>query len=246
MIAPRRLQWLDVARGVALVAMALYHFVWDLAQFGLVPPQTPFVDPWRLLARCVAGSFLFLVGIGLVVAHGGGIRWKAFARRLAMIAGAAALITVGTLVATPDAFIFFGILHMIALGSVVGLALLRMPLAVVALVAIAVGALGLLYERPFFDAPSWWWTGLGTQPIRSNDLVPFFPSFAAVAAGVLVARAVDIRGRVAAGRAAAAAAPAASIRALAFLGRHSLIVYLVHQPVLIGLLWLALKLLGRV
>ena len=239
-----RLEWLDVARGVALVAMAVYHFVWDLAQFGVVPPETPFVQPWRLFARCIAASFLFLVGIGLVVAHGRAIRWRSFARRMAKVCAAAAIITVGTLVATPHAFIFFGILHMIAAGSLVGLALLKAPLALVAAVALAVAALGLGYAHPFFDHPIWWWTGLGTLPIVSNDLVPFFPSFAAVAAGILAAR----LGGLGADGASAASQGVERSRAslLAFLGRNSLIVYLVHQPILIGGLWLTLKLLGRV
>ena len=247
-IGPTRLAWLDIARGAALVAMALYHFVWDLAQFGLVPPETPFVDPWRSFARLIAGTFLLLVGVGLVIAHRRGIRWPSFWRRFATICAAAGLITAGTLFATPDAFIFFGILHMIAAGSLVGLALVNAPLAIVAFVAVAVAWLGVAFEHPFFDEPIWWWTGLGTTPIRSNDLVPFFPAFAAVAAGILAARLAGLGERPATSAPVRDPAPVSELpgRALAFLGRHSLIVYLVHQPLLIAGLWIGLRLLGRV
>ena len=71
---PRRIEWLDVARGAALIAMAVYHFTWDLEFFGYVLPGTTGFGAWKLFARCIASSFLFLVGISLVLAgrgHGG-------------------------------------------------------------------------------------------------------------------------------------------------------------------------------
>ena len=241
-----RYKWLDGARGIALVAMAIYHFTWDLALFGLIDPATPFELSWRLFARAIAGGFLVLVGVGLVIAHGRGIRWRAFGRRLATILLAAGVITLGTYVATPDAFIFFGILHMIAAGSVAALPFLRAPLWVVAAAAIAVAAIGLTFASPAFDTPWLWWTGLNATPVRSNDLVPFFPAFAAVLVGVLAARLAGLE------RPAGVSAPDASNVAfgnhprwpslLRFLGRHSLVVYIVHQPILIGALWLALRL----
>ena len=48
--AGRRIVAIDVARGVALIGMAAYHFTWDLANFGLVAPETPFAPPMRLLS----------------------------------------------------------------------------------------------------------------------------------------------------------------------------------------------------
>ena len=243
-LSPRaRFAWLDIARGLALVAMAVYHFVWDLALFGLVEPWTPFEPHWVLLARATAGSFLFLVGIGLVLGHARGIRWRPFLRRLALIAGAAMLITIGTWIATPDAFIFFGILHMIAVGSVVGLLLVRAPPWVSWAAALAVLLIGMRVALPFFDEPVWWWSGLGTQPIRSNDLVPFFPAFAAVAFGIAFAKTVPLD-RIRFNRFARPSLTPLE-RVLTFAGRHSLWVYLLHQPVLIGALWLYLRVVSN-
>src|SRR5690606_3045260 len=91
------------------------------------------------------------VGVSLVLAHGNGIRWKNFWKRLARIVAAAAAITVATRFATPDSFIFFGILHHIALASVLGLLFVRLPAFVTAIAALLVVAAPHYLRMPVFD-----------------------------------------------------------------------------------------------
>ena len=126
--------------------MAIYHFTWDLEFFGYLEPGLTAHGGWKLFARCIASSFLFLVGVSLFLAHGRGIRWRGFLIRFAMVAGAALAISVVTYFAVPGAFIFFGILHEIALASLLGLAFLRLPALVTLIVAAAVIA------APFYRA----------------------------------------------------------------------------------------------
>ena len=236
--------WLDVARGVALLAMAIYHFSFDLAMFGLIDPRAPISFPLREFARAIATTFLFLVGIGLVIGHGRGIRWRPFWRRFAMIAGAAGLITGGTLAAAlatgnPAFLIYHGILHMIAVGSLAALPLVRAPWWVAVLVAVLVAWIGLGTGVTIGDSRWLWWTGLSAMRGPSFDFVPFFPAFAAVAAGVAAARLARLDRR----RSASPPSPGPlALRPFAWAGRHSLLVYLAHQPVLIGLLWLFVQL----
>lgn len=231
----RRIPTIDLARGVALVAMALYHFAWDLEFFGYAPAGMTSVGGWKFFARSIASSFLFLVGVSLFLAHARGVRWRGFGVRLAMVAGAAAVITVATWYATPDTFIFFGILHQIALASVLGLAFLRLPWAVVLVLSAAVIAAPWFLASPVFDAPWFWWTGLSEVRPRSNDYVPLFPWFGAVLAGVAAAGLAERTGLF--DRLARVAVPKASAPLL-FCGRHSLAFYLIHQPVLIGCVFL--------
>ncbi|MFX5595080.1 heparan-alpha-glucosaminide N-acetyltransferase domain-containing protein, partial [Acinetobacter baumannii] len=73
-----------------------------------------------------------LVGFSLVLASRNGIDRKAYLRRLILVAGAAVLVTLGTWFALPHAYIFFGILHHIALASVLALPVLRLPVLAVA------------------------------------------------------------------------------------------------------------------
>ncbi|PWW03649.1 putative membrane protein [Hoeflea marina] len=231
-----RLQIIDLVRAVALLAMASYHFSWDLEYFGYLEPGSTGHGLFKLYARSIASSFLFLVGVSLVLAHWPRFRFDGFLKRIAMVAGAAALISLATWIATPDQFIFFGILHEIALASLLGLAFVRLPPALTLAVALAVVALPQLFRAEFFDAPWLWWVGLSAHVPRSNDYVPLFPWFGAVLAGIALTRlaiATGLRERLQ--RIRLPGTPL--VRLLRFAGRHSLAFYLVHQPVLIAIVW---------
>ena len=103
--------------------MVVYHTAWDLSFLGLIDTNVIGSPGWSLFARSIAASFLTLVGVGLVLAHGGGMRWRPFFRRLGTIAGAALAITLATRVVFPETYVTFGILHCIAAASVLALAM---------------------------------------------------------------------------------------------------------------------------
>jgi len=230
-----RLDVIDLARGVALAAMAIYHFAWDLEFFGYAPPGMTAEGGWKLFARCIASSFLFLVGVSLWLAHGRAVRWRPFGKRLAMVAAAAAAISLATWLAVPGGFIFFGILHQIALASLIGLAFLRLPAWATLIAAVLVAAAPHFLRSAVFDHPALWWVGLSSANPRSNDYVPLFPWFSAVLTGIAAARIAERAGLFARlGRISLSGWS----RPLRWAGRHSLAIYLVHQPLLIGALWL--------
>lgn len=231
--ASRRIEAIDLARGLALIAMASYHFTWDLEFFGYLEPGTTSHGGWRIYARCIASTFLFLVGVSLYLAHRRGIRWRPFAIRFAQVLGAALAITAITWYAVPSGLIFFGILHEIALASLLGLIFLRLPWFVTAAVAALVIAAPYFARSAMFDAPIWWWLGLSSIDPRSNDYVPIFPWFGAVLIGIAAARLATSTGVTL--KVAILSPP--RTRPLQFLGRHSLVFYLVHQPVLIAAVW---------
>lgn len=229
---PGRILALDLARAGALVAMAVFHFVFDLELFGWVLPGTSTTGGWRLLAVCTAGSFLFLAGVSLWLGHGAGRRWPGFWRRFAKIAAAAALITGVTYVAVPGAFIFFGILHSIAAASLVGMLVLRLPaLGLIALAALAFAAPGFA-RAELFDPWWFWWTGLQTVTVRSVDYVPLAPWLGPFLLGLAAGRIGSATGLW---HRLARWSGSAAWERLAWPGKHSLLVYLLHQPVLIAL-----------
>ncbi|KQT49023.1 hypothetical protein ASG43_07720 [Aureimonas sp. Leaf454] len=233
----RRIEALDVARGVALLAMAIFHFTWDLDNFGYVARGLAGEGGWRLFARCIASSFLVLVGTSLVLAHARGIRWRPFFVRLGQVAAGALAITVVTFFVTPGSFVFFGILHHIAVASLLGLLALRLPWFATALAAVVVVALPTIVRSASMEPMALAWIGFAETPPITNDFVPIFPWFGAVLAGMALAQLGQSKGAVERLR---ALNPALSrLRPLAFLGRHSLAFYLIHQPLLFGLVFLA-------
>ncbi len=230
---PSRLTIIDAARGVALIAMALYHFGWDLDFFGFTALGVAETGWGRGTAITIAGSFLTLVGLSLVLGHGSGIRWRPFLIRLAMVAAAALGVTLATSIATPDGMVVFGILHCIAVSSLLGLLFVRLPWFVTALVAIICLAAPFFLKTPALNGSAWVWLGLGSVPPRTNDYEPLLPWLGFVLAGIALARAVPPAHWPQPGLANVPG------RGLRFLGRHSLAFYLLHQPILFGACWLA-------
>jgi uncharacterized membrane protein len=230
---PTRLVIVDWARAIALIAMALYHLCWDLAFFRFIAADVAGSAVGRVSSTAIAGSFLTLVGVSLVLAHSAGIRWRPFLRRLAQIVAAAAGITLATYVVMPHGTIYFGILHCIALSCLIGLVFLRAPWPLSALAALACFSAPLLLRSEIFNGFGWLWLGLATHVPPTNDYEPLLPWSGFVLAGIALARAVPpARWPVVSGHGRAG-------KPLAFLGRHSLAFYLIHQPVLFGLCWLA-------
>lgn len=231
----------DLARGIALLAMFVFHFAYDLSNAGLIETDVAFEPGWRWFARCIAGSFLVLVGVSLVLATRRGLNRTAFLRRLAMVTAAALLVTIGTVFAMPANFIFFGILHHVAVASVLALPFLRLPPAIVLVSAAIAFALPFFVASPLLDQPWAVWLGFSRLPLQTADFVPVFPWFGCVLSGIALARLALPR---LAGSPLAAWRPRTlAARIVAWGGRHSLPVYLVHQPVFIGLIMLAAQIM---
>lgn len=226
-----RVLWIDLARTAALVGMVVYHFGYDLALFGVIPFDAVLTGWFRQLAVGVAASFIALAGVSLVLAHQGGIHWPAFLRRFALIAGAAALVTLATYVTLPEAYVYFGILHAIALFSLMGLAFRALPALLLLGLAAGVLSLPMVVSGGVFDMPILSFVGLASERPRTVDYEPVFPWFAPFLAGMALAK---IAGR--AGWLPRRALVGAQ-RWLAWPGQHSLAIYLVHQPVLMALIW---------
>jgi len=225
-----RLQAIDVYRGAALLAMAAYHTGWDLNYYGLIEAGIGTDPVWVFAQRAILSAFLVLAGASLALAHADGIRWRGFWKREAILIGAAALVSIGTAFALGEYFAYFGVLHAIALFSLMALPFLRWPLWAGILTAIVFLFVPAVYQSDLFD-PKWLdWIGFGVAIPETADLVPIFPWFGAVLVGVIGMR---LWRSAPAFTWNSAARP---VRALAFLGRWSLLFYLVHQPILFGII----------
>ncbi|NYZ15121.1 DUF1624 domain-containing protein [Azospirillum sp. RWY-5-1] len=235
----RRIPAVDVARGGAIVAMAVYHAVWDLAFLRLLRIDL-FDDPLWLTARTlILGSFLFLAGLSLSLAATDGLDRRRYLRRLGLLAAAAAGVSAMSYTLFPASPIFFGVLHHLTVASVLGLAVLRLPPLLTAALGVAVLVAGDTLALPLFDLPWLRWVGLMTFEPDSNDYVPIFPWFGIVLVGIAAGRLFPRAGTVAGWQPVAGGG-----RALAWMGRRALAIYLIHQPLLFGAAWLLAQALG--
>ena len=229
-----RIAAVDALRGAALAAMIVYHFAWNLSDLGIVSVDVRYDPGWTAFARTIAGTFIGLAGLSLVLASRQGLRLRSYLIRLAKIAGAAILISAGTFWFVPHAYVFFGILHLIAFASVAALPFLRLPTTIVLAAGLAILALPFFFESELFSQPFLWWVGFTPRPPASIDYVPVFPWFAMALFGIVIGRSLLKYGMQSA---FAHWLPSNIVaRLLVTAGRWSLLIYLVHIPVIVAIL----------
>ena len=233
---------IDAARGVAIALMIVYHFSWDLTFFGLASFRV-FTDPgWIWFANAIVIIILGVMGVAQVMARRRGLTVMAGFRRLGLVAACAGAVSLATYWMDPGSYVFFGILHHIALASVLmaGAVFLPSP-ALIVLAALIVAAPGFL-AHPVFAADWLLWVGLAPVAPTSVDYVPLAPWFGVALLGVVAGRWMFHGDRAPAAFAWEPAHPLTKLLRQA--GRHSLALYLLHQPILYGGLYLLMGIMG--
>jgi uncharacterized membrane protein len=236
-----RFDRIDALRGAAIVWMTAFHFCFDLDHFGWLR-QDFHRDPfWTGQRTLIVSLFLFCAGLGQAVAHAQGQGWPRFWRRWAQVAACAVLVSVGSWFMFPASFIYFGVLHGIALmlilvrlGAGWGRWLWLAGALAVAAAWIAPHAHAAWPALDVFNSRPLNWIGWISRKPLTEDYVPLLPWLGVMwwgmAAGqwLLRQRPALVQGRL-----------PRPLAPLAWLGRWSLSWYMLHQPLLIGALLLA-------
>ena len=237
-----RLPLVDALRGFAVAQMIVYHFIYDLNHFGWLQLAMTREQPWVGWRTAIVTQFLLLVGVSLVLRLARKPGWRDFWLRWAQVAAAAALVSLGSWLMFGPRFIYMGILHFIAVALILARLLAPLREFNFALAAVAFAAWWLARDPANNGFPAHL-LGFVTVKPRTEDYVPLFPWIAAVLAGLGLGSLWQRRGF--------ALSPiwqrlnADPPRLLLLFGSWSLTVYLVHQPILIGLLWLGRRLSRR-
>jgi len=235
-----RFATVDALRGSAMVWMTVFHFCFDLSHFGYWPQDFRGDPVWTLQRTAIVSLFLFCAGLGQAIALDQEQGWARFGRRWAQIAGCALLVSAGSYLMFPRSYIHFGVLHGMAVMLLLARATGRCgawlwPAGALALALpwCAQWALAgpLAEAAPLFNGRALNWLGLVSRKPFTEDYVPLLPWLGVVWWGLatgrwlLVHRPQWLRARL-----------PRSLQGLALLGRWSLSYYMLHQPVLIGLL----------
>ena len=220
---------LDLMRGIAIIMMIAFHFIYDLNSFGF--SDIPLFTHWAGIAwRCLI-VFLFLsaVGISLVIAHGKGINFKKFLKRLLYLGIAALFVSAGTYVMFPDGWVYFGILHLIWFSTIIAISFVNLPKTSLLIAALIL--IGAIFDQPNLSFISYLLEPY--LPFGSVDYYPLFPWLSFVFIGIYLGHNPYYQ-KIFIFR----------LNWLEVIGKHALIIYLTHQLVLFSVVSLAYNLLN--
>lgn len=212
---------IDSLRGIAILMMVIFHLAYDLSYFGGYDIGIHY-GLWRLFGRATATLFILLAGISLSLSHSrSAAGMEKYLKRGLKIFFWGLLITLITRLFFPAEFIVFGILHFIGLSIILAYPFLRyrywnLPLG------LSIIFIGLSLQGPLILFPT---------PFRTFDYFPIFPWFGLILLGIFLGNSLYP------GHARRFSIPEISTP-FSTLGRHSLLIYLVHQPVLLSFLYL--------
>lgn len=217
----KRLTGIDALRGVALLMMVIYHAAFDVDYLGILAMDMTH-GAWGVWRRITQFLFLGLVGVSVELSRrgfGGQLKRGAFIFALGMGVTLATWLTVG------DGFIKFGVLHFIGVAVPVVVLFKGRPWSAVALALVCLGV-GAEFSQKVVENAWLFPVGLKTGHFYSLDYFPIFPWLAVPLLGLALVewfplkpepRGLELLGRV---------------KPLVAMGRHTLLVYLLHQPIL--------------
>ena len=239
-ILKQRFWEIDFLRGLAILMMIVFHFFYDLNYFGVqrINLSSGF---WWVFGRIIATTFILLVGISLTLSYSRVKKlktrelFKKYFFRGLKVFGWGLIITAITWLFLKRGFIMFGVLHLIGVSIILAYPLLRMKFWNL-LLGIGFILIGIYLENLVFN-PYWLiWLGLKPYYFYTVDYFPIFPWFGVILIGLFLGNLFYPDGKQ------RLRIPDLSnfsfIKQICFLGRNSLLIYLLHQPILIIFLYL--------
>jgi uncharacterized membrane protein len=235
----KRYPRLDALRGLAVFWMVGFHFCYDLNHFRFTS-QNFFTDPfWTVQRTAIVSLFLFCAGLGQAVAQTQNQSWSRFWKRWAQVVACALLVSVGSWLVFGPRFISFGVLHGVAVMLLVQRVLAHVWPGLAQgkalwMLLVAGGlciVLPLVWQHPVFDSRWTYWLGFATGKPATEDYVPLLPWLGVLLWGFMAGawlmqhRAMWLQG-----------AWPEVLKPLAWLGRCSLSIYMLHQPLLFAML----------
>lgn len=223
----RRLIEIDALRGLALVGMILFHAAFDAMLLGLWDFE-PYGWPLIIFVRTIQFLFLGLVGLSIALSS------RDFFEQLkrgTFIFSMGMLVTFGTWLVFPEDFVRFGVLHCIAI-SIPLVRLLKGRKVLTLILAGVIFFVGEYFTTLSVDSQFLFPLGLLYPGFSSLDYFPIFPWLAVPLVGLVLGE--TIYGH----RQPSFLQKLAWIPGLTSMGRHSLLIYLLHQPILYFGLWI--------
>ncbi len=215
---------LDFMRGIAIILMVVFHFCFDLNNFHFININIYNGTFWHLFRFIILTLFLLCVGISLTLANPYGVNFHKALKRFVILIVLASFISLASYLIFPKSWIYFGVLHFIACASLLALIFVRFSWFNLFLGTAILG----LYFSDVINM-HWLYNSLHEAlhlPKYTEDLVSLFPWFGVVLIGMFIGKK---------GLYLFALKENKYTHVTAYLGKHSLLIYMLHQPLLFGL-----------
>jgi uncharacterized membrane protein len=219
---PSRIWEIDFLRGIAVIMMIMFHLVVDLTDF--YGYHLNYLSGfWYYEGKVTAMLFMLLAGTSTVFS-------KNITRRGLVVFGWGMILTVITYLYDPTTYIRFGILHFLGCCLLLYCFADAMENRWIILLAVLTIALGDVAAE--ISVTSEWLVPLGITPTgyKTLDYYPLVPWAGVFLLGVLVGRGMYMQPR-----SMLPMMPHSCV--ITYVGRHSLFIYLVHQPILLAILY---------
>jgi uncharacterized membrane protein len=216
-----RLLWLDGLRGIAIVLMIIFHFIYDLFYFGWYSTDISGSADWRPFRYFIITLFLISMSFSVSLLHQKHVLWRQYGRWAIKLFLSAVVISIVSRFMFPHEWIYFGILHYILFASIF-LILLRQHLIISGVFSAIILSIYffkfLPHDWPFnYFKPHF-------LPAQTADFVPIIPWLGVSLAALSAKKIIHLEMFKKIDR--------FTPSSLQLLGRHSLLIYLVHQPIL--------------
>ena len=218
---------LDFIRGSAIVLMIIFHLCFDLNNFHFISIDiyNQYSRDWFYFRMLILTLFMLSVGISLTLAHQNILNKKKIFKRFFTLSLASFAISISSYVTFPNSWIYFGVIHFVTITSVLLLPFVGFPI-----ISLFIGSLIVIFFNINLINMHWLYTLVAPiihLPYHTEDLVPFTPWLGVVLIGIFL------------GKKELFLFPLKSntfTDKITFLGKHSLLIYLIHQPLFFGLI----------
>ncbi len=232
----KRFWEIDVVRTVAIIIMIIFDVLYVLNYLGIQNTGVPgpYYGSWWWIARVNASVFIFLAGVSLTISQArSSKRMSSFMLRGLRIFAWGMAITLLTWIIAPDAYVIFGILHFFGIAFILAPFFLRFRF-INLILGIALLALGfyLQGQRGFVDFP--WLLWLMPYRFGTLDYWPLLPWFGLLLVGMFGGKMLYPQGSR---RFNIPEFSNPVTSALTLPGRHPLVMYIAHWPILIGVIF---------